>query len=200
MQQAILFVVTGPSGSGKGTIMRSIVNNCPEIVKIATYTTRAPRTNEEDGFDYNFITPACFLEKVSSTQIVEYEQVYQDHYYGSPSFDPNTGPDRLMELDYKGMFKYQAIANRLVSIFIAPPSLDEMVERITKRSTEANLTNRINNAVEQMQYARDYDYIIVNVEMERACAEAVAIVCAERARRDRAQRMSVIEAMCRLRT
>ncbi len=197
MRDAILFVVTGPSGSGKGTIMRAIVKQFPDIVKIATYTTRAPRANEEHGFDYNFVSQACFLDKVDAGDIAEWEQVYRDHFYGSPSFNPDAGPDRLMELDYKGMFKYKGRAKRLVSIFIAPPSLEEMVERIEKRSTEANLTNRINNAIEQMRYAEHYDYIIINARMEEACAEALSIVGAERARRDHRERMAVLDALCR---
>jgi guanylate kinase len=196
MQESILFVVTGPSGSGKGTIMRAIVGRYPDIVKIATYTTRAPRANEEHGFDYNFISHACFLAKVQAGEIAEWEQVYQDHYYGSPSFDPNAGPDRLMELDYKGMFKYRNLAKRLVSIFVAPPSLDEMVERIQRRSTEANLANRVNNAIEQLCYAQHYDYIIINGKMEEACAEAMAIVGAERARRDHGARIAALNALC----
>jgi guanylate kinase len=196
MQESILFVVTGPSGSGKGTIMRAIVKRYSDIIKIATFTTRAPRANEEHGFDYNFVPQARFLEKVQAGEIAEWEQVYQDHYYGSPSFDPNAGPDRLMELDYKGMFKYKKLAKRLVSIFVAPPSLDEMVERIQKRSTEANLANRVNNAIEQLCYAQHYDYIIINGEMEEACAEAVAIVGAERARRDHGVRIAALNALC----
>lgn len=197
MRESILFVVTGPSGSGKGTIMRAILKNHPDIVKIATYTTRPPRINEEHGFDYNFISPACFLDKVNAREIAEWEQVYRDHYYGSPSFNPDAGPDRLMELDYKGMFKYKDLAKHLVSIFIAPPSLEEMVERIEKRSTEANLANRINNAIDQMRYAEHYDYIIINGQMDAACAEAVSIVGAERARRDRRERIAALDALRR---
>lgn len=176
--------------------MRAIVEQFPDIVKIATYTTRKPRANEENGFDYNFISPEEFRAKVAAGEIAEYEQVYHDHYYGSPTFNPDKGPDRLMELDYKGMFKYKKITRRLVSIFVAPPSIEEMVERITRRSTEANLENRIRNAVEQMQYAEHYDYVIVNEKMDEACAEAVAIVCAERCKRDRTTRTRCIQRMC----
>jgi len=175
--------------------MRAIVAKYPDIVKVATYTTRQPRANEEQGFDYQFVTVEDFLSKVANGVIAEHEQVYKDNYYGSPSFNPDKGPDRLMELDYKGMFKYKKITKRLVSIFIAPPSLGEMVERITRRSNEANLSNRINNALEQMNYADHYDYIIVNDKMEDACSEAIAIVCAERVKRDKSARKRHIERM-----
>lgn len=196
MRDSILFVVTGPSGSGKGTIMRAIVEHYPDIVKIATFTTRPPRANEEHGFDYQYVSVEDFLGKVASGVISEHEQVYKDHYYGSPSFNPDKGPDRLMELDYKGMFKYKKVTKRLVSIFIAPPSLCEMVDRITRRSNESNLNSRVNNAFEQMNYAEHYDYVIVNEKMDDACAEAVAIVCAERSRRDKSSRTRQIQRMC----
>jgi len=196
MSQSILFVVTGPSGSGKGTIMRSIVATYKDLVKMATYTTRKPRPNEECGFDYNFVTPEVFRAKIAQGEIAEYEQVYHDHYYGSPQFDANTGPDRLMELDFNGMYKYKKTTTRLVSIFIAPPSLEVIVERIMRRSREANLERRIGNAYEQLGQADNYDYIIINDKVEAACAEAIAIVRAERVKRDHAQRASLIRAMC----
>lgn len=195
MRESILFVVTGPSGSGKGTIMRAIIEKCRDIKKIATFTTREPRPGEEQGFDYQYVSVEQFHARVACGDIAEHEQVYKDNFYGSPSFDPNSGPDRLMELDYKGMFKYKDRALRLVSIFIAPPSLEEMVSRITRRSTESNLSNRIKNALEQMQYADQYDYVIVNDKMEDACAEAVAIVCAERCKRDKSERTRHIQQM-----
>lgn len=199
MREAILFVVTGPSGSGKGTVMRAIINAFRDMVKIATYTTRPPRSNEENGFDYHFVSEVEFLAKVASGEIAEHEQVYKDHYYGSPSFDPHKGPDKVMELDYKGMFKYQRITKRMVSIFVAPPSMEEMVARITRRSNELNIENRIKNALEQMQYVEHYDYVILNDRVEDACTEAVAIVQAERCRRDKGQRTRLVERMCQCR-
>lgn len=197
MKDALLFIVTGPSGSGKGTIMHAITDAFGDIEKIATYTTRSPRSGEEAGYDYNFVTETEFMAKVNSGDIAEHEQVYNDYYYGSPSFDPARGPDRLMELDYKGMFKYRGITKRLVSIFIAPPSLAILKERINRRGSEVNLERRISNAVEQMQYADSYDYIIINDDIASASAEAVAIVRAERLRRDKLARAAQITRMCR---
>ena len=200
MREAILFVVTGPSGSGKGTVMRAITEGFPDVAKIATYTTRAPRPGEENGYDYQFVNKEEFMNKVTCGEIAEHEQVYRDHYYGSPSFDPAKGADKLMELDYKGMFKYQRITKRLVSIFVAPPSIDEMVQRINRRSSETNLENRVKNALDQMQYAEHYDYIILNDKMDDACAEALAIVRAERCKRDKGFRTRLVERMCQCKT
>ena len=197
MKDAILFVVTGPSGSGKGTVMHAITDTFTDINKVATFTTRPPRQGEQPGYDYNFVSQEEFLRKVADGEIAEHERVYNDHYYGSPSFDPAKGPDRLMELDYKGMFKYEKITRNLVSIFIAPPSVDELRKRITLRANEVNLDNRIRNAIEQLQYAEEYDYIILNDSVEQACAEAIAIVRAEQCKRDKANRIRLIEQMCR---
>ncbi len=197
MRDAILFVVTGPSGSGKGTVMHAITDAFADVEKVATFTTRPPRPGEQPGYDYQFITQEEFLGKVAGSEIAEHERVYNDHYYGSPCFDPDKGQDRLMELDYKGMFKYEKITRNLVSIFIAPPSVGDLRKRITLRANEVNLDRRIRNAIEQLQYAKEYDYIIINASAEQACAEAVAIVRAERCKRDKAQRIRQIEQMCR---
>jgi guanylate kinase len=200
MREAILFVVTGPSGSGKGTVMRAIVAEFADIQKIATFTTRPPRPGEEHGFDYNFITSDEFLAKVGSGEIAEHERVYNDHYYGSPTFDPDRGPDKLMELDYKGTFKYKRITKRLVTIFVAPPSIEELVERINRRSSEANLENRVKNALEQMQYAEHYDYVVMNDNLDDACREALSIVQAERCKRDKGHRTRLLSRMIQNRT
>ena len=200
MKDAILFVVTGPSGSGKGTIMHAITDAFADIEKIATYTTRAPRPGEQPGYDYHFVSQDEYLSKVADGKIAEYEKVYNDYYYGSPSFDPGKGPDRLMELDYKGMFKYEKITHNMVSIFIAPPSINELVNRINRRASESNLANRIRNAIEQLQYAQHYTYIILNEDLEQACEDAVAIVRAERCKRDKAERVRQIDKMCEMKS
>ena len=101
-----------------------------------------------------------------------------------------------MELDFNGMYKYKKTTTRLVSIFIAPPSLEVIVERIMRRSREANLERRIGNAYEQLGQADNYDYIIINDAVEVACAEAIAIVRAERVKRDHTQRAALIREMC----
>lgn len=196
MKDAILFVVTGPSGSGKGTVMHAITDAFADIEKVATFTTRPPRPGEQPGYDYNYVNQDEFLRKVADGEIAEHERVYNDYYYGSPSFDPSKGPDRLIELDYKGMFKYEKITRNLVSIFIAPPSIEELRKRITLRANETNLDRRIKNAIEQLQYAEEYNYVIVNDSVEQACAEAVSIVRAEKCKRDKAKRIRQIEQMC----
>src|SRR5579875_2192766 len=151
--EPILFVITGPSGAGKGSVMRRLLDAVPNLQKVVTYTTRPPRAGEEDGFDYRFIAVDAFLAKVQSGEIFEYEQVYHDHYYGSPRDLFVNDADGLIELDYKGYQKYRARHGRVVSIFLLPPNLDALKERILRRSEVENLSARLQNAVEQLRHA-----------------------------------------------
>jgi len=179
----ILFVLTGPSGAGKGSVMRALLGRVPGLKKVVTYTTRPPRPGEQDGFDYHFVDPDRFMAMVRAGDIFEYEQVYHDFYYGSPRDVFPGGADALIELDYKGFQKYRARLPHVVSVFLLPPSLDELRQRIVRRSQVNNLDARLANAVEQLKHAVDYDYVITNDDLDQ-CAEAVAtVVQVERWRR-----------------
>ncbi|MDA8194352.1 MAG: guanylate kinase [Thermaerobacter sp.] len=181
--EPILFVFTGPSGAGKGSVMRALLDRDQTLNKVVTYTTRAPRQGEVDGFDYHFVSVSDFNRLIRADGLFEYEQVYNDHYYGSPRelFEP--GHDGLIELDYKGRLKYQERHRKVVSIFILPPSLPELRRRILARSEVSNLDARLANAVEQIRHARSYDYIIRNDDLVSCIERVEAIVRAERIRR-----------------
>ena len=190
--EPILFVVTGPSGAGKGSVMRRLLESAPHLKKVVTFTTRAPRAGDEDGFDYRFIGEDVFLQKVQTGEIFEYEQVYQDHYYGSPRDLFEADFDGLIELDYKGYQKYRARHGRVVSIFLLPPDLEELKRRIVRRSEVENLDARLRNAVEQLSHADEYDYVVKNDNLE-ACTAAVAeLVEVERLRRQGQHDLQVI--------
>ncbi len=183
----LLFIVTGPSGAGKNTVMTHIYNTFPEIKKAVTYTTRAPRPHEQDGVDYRFIGQEEFFAKVREGKILEYEQVYNDYYYGSPAEIFDDGPIRIMEMDWKGHRTYrQAYKDiRIASIFIVPPSLDEIKKRILGRSAVDNMQSRLANAQEQLEHADDYTYIIVNDQKDRTLQQVEALVRAELINRKR---------------
>ncbi|PSR27056.1 guanylate kinase [Sulfobacillus thermosulfidooxidans DSM 9293] len=182
--EPILFIFTGPSGAGKGSVMRALLQDDPTLHKVVTFTTRAPRQGEIDGFDYRFVSVQEFLQLVEQGQIFEYENVYRDHYYGSPRELFVEGRDGIMELDYKGRLKYQERLRRVVSIFLLPPSLEELKKRILSRSKVSNLAARLDNAVEQLRHAKSYDYIVKNDDLATCIARVKDIIRVERLRRD----------------
>jgi guanylate kinase len=178
-----IFVVSGPSGSGKGSIMEGVLAST-SLVRVVTYATRPKRPSERDGVDYHFIATAAFDRLVEQGEIVERVQVYQDYHYGSPRLrhDP-AGPDRLIELDPEGHRTYMAAHSpHVTGIFLMPPSLDELRRRIEARHRETNLDNRLRAAIEQMGCAWEYDYIVVNDDLTAASETAQAIVRATQQR------------------
>ncbi len=182
--EPILFIFTGPSGAGKGSVMRALLRDDPTLRKVVTYTTRSPREGEVDGFDYRFVSVQQFLQLVEQGKIFEYENVYRDHYYGSPRELFVPGNDGIIELDYKGRIKYQERWRQVISIFLMPPSLDELKKRILSRSHVANLSARLDNAVEQLRHAKSYDYVVKNDDLDQCVARVADIVRVERLRRD----------------
>ena len=169
--------------------MRRLLDRVERLSKVVTFTTRPPRDAERDGFDYHFVAVPTFLDMVHQGQLYEYEQVYRDHYYGSPVELFLPGHDALVELDYKGHRKYRSRHDEVVSIFLLPPSLDELERRIVARSKVQNLPNRISNATVQLRHAGEYDYVVVNDDLS-ACVDRVArIIEVERLRRDGRRRL-----------
>ena len=156
----ILFVISGPSGSGKGTVITHLLDYFPDMDRIVTYTTREPREGEIDGVHYRFITPERFEDLRDEGGIFEYERVYNDYYYASPSHVLAGGCDRIIEVDYKGHRKFRSEYPQTVSIFLLPPSMEELSARILARSPEDNMTSRLENAREQISHAGEYDYIL----------------------------------------
>lgn len=190
--EPILFVFSGPSGAGKGSVMRGVLERDPCLNKVVTYTTRQPRQGEVDGFDYRFVSVATFQNLMAHEKLFEYEQVYHDHYYGSPKelFVPDH--DGIIELDYKGRLKYTARHRRVVAIFLLPPSLDELKRRILQRSKVDNLEARLANAIEQMRHAQSYDYVVKNDNLEDCLARVETIIRAERHRRMGQQELTLM--------
>ena len=185
----ILFIISGPSGSGKKTFAEHIIRSFSAIQRVATYTTRAPRKGEVEGYDYVFIDEEEFEGLVESKEIFEYTRTYGDHLYGSPKRLIEPGADNLIvELDYKGMLRTRSMtARRAVSIFLLPPDLDVMTRRIELRQREENLAARRQKFFEQVQFAWAYDYVVQNGKLDRFLAKAEAIAEAELLRRAGAQ-------------
>ncbi|MFO8059712.1 MAG: guanylate kinase [Bacillota bacterium] len=178
----ILFVVSGPSGCGKGTMISHIIDTS-DVRKVVNYTTRSPRPGEVDGVHYNFVSEEKFMRLLSDGCIFEYERVYDDYYYGSPSSVLSGGGDCVIELDYKGHRKYRQSHPRVVSIFLLPPSAEEMQKRIRDRAEEDNMPSRLDNAAEQLLHAGEYDYVLLNDDLDRCRRDVEAVVRAEQVRR-----------------
>jgi guanylate kinase len=177
----LLFIVSGPSGAGKGTFISHVRESFPAIQHTPTYTTRSPRAGEVDGVDYNFIAADTFHEYCKDGRIAEYTRTYGDYYYGSPSALLSLdGPQLLVETDYKGMLRFRHLSpRRVVSIFILPDSFESIQHRITARHKEDNMEERLKNYYEQTQFAYCYDYVLVNRDIPQFKADIGHVLEAE---------------------
>ena len=174
-----VFIISGPSGAGKASVIRSLLQTT-SLKKIVNFTTRPPRESEQPGMDYHFVTGVEFATLYRKGLIAESEMVYDDFCYGSPavSHNPN-GPDCLIELDPKGRrFFVERHGPFVTSIFLLPPSLEDLRLRIQSRQPEANLDRRLQTALAQIACAREYDYIVLNDSLTTAATAAAGIVAA----------------------
>lgn len=161
----LLFIVSGPSGAGKGTAVRGICRVMPELVRVPTYTTRARRPDEVDGSDYAFVSKPEFMALVESGSIYEFTRTYSDDYYGAPTRLLTTADPAplICELDPKGAFRTKSLGvRRVVSIFITPRDVSVLDVRIAARGVEFNHKRRLDLARDQISLAWAYDYCLVN--------------------------------------
>jgi guanylate kinase len=179
-----LFVFSAPSGSGKTTIVRNILRQFPELIFSISSTTRRRRENEVNGKDYFFVTEDEFKEKIDNDEFVEWE-VFYDYYYGTlKSFvDDNrrNGKSVVFEVDVKGAVSIKNTYPDAVLIFIKPPSIEELKERLVKRNTETDvdLKKRFERAEMELNYEKYFDYVIENDNLEHAKEKAVIIINSE---------------------
>jgi len=176
-----LFVFSAPSGSGKTTIVKEVLNSFPNFVFSISATTRKKRPNEKDGEDYFFITEKEFLERIEKNEFVEWEKFY-DYYYGTlkSQIDNNikNGRHTVFEVDVKGAISIKKYYPEAVLIFIAPPSIEELKQRLIKRNTETeeDLKKRIERAEMELSFKDKFDYVVSNSDLEFAKKEVKKII------------------------
>lgn len=185
--KGLLIVVTGPSAVGKGTICRALLAEAPHIRFSVSYTTRPKRPGETDGVEYFFLTKEEFMKKVEAGELLEWAEVY-GHYYGTPrSFVEevtNQGHDVILDIDRVGARAVRERYPGAVSVFVIPPSLEALRERIAARGTETPeaVQRRLAEAPQWIREGLTYDYVIVNDDLTRAVQQLKAIIIAEKAR------------------
>lgn len=176
-----LLAITAPSGAGKTTIVREILKLYPEIIFSVSATTRARRETETDGIEYFFITEEEFQQKIENNEFVEWEKFY-DYYYGTlKSFvDDNllSGKNVLLEIEVKGALSIKRIYPDSHIIYILPPSYEELINRLKERKTETetDLAKRIERAKMELSLKDEFDYIVVNENLEFAIKETSELV------------------------
>ena len=184
-KQGILIVLSGPSGAGKGTICQELLRSYPELNYSISATTRAPRAGEKDGVNYWFISRSEFQKQIENDQLLEWAEVY-GNFYGTPCHHIadvlNSGKDVVLEIDTQGATQIKKKFPQGVCIYITPPSLDELAKRIYKRGTDSlqNIKTRLSSANDELKYVHNYDYVVVNDEVQSATKKILAIIIAEK--------------------
>ncbi|MDU4889095.1 MAG: guanylate kinase [Clostridium sp.] len=181
-----LLVVSGPSGAGKGTICKALIEKNPIWISTSC-TTRKPRAGEVEGVNYFFIEREEFLKRIDNDEFLEYAEVY-GNFYGTPRSEVlrllEEGKDVILEIDIQGALKIKSSYPEGVFIFIMPPSMEELRNRITNRGSETpeSLKTRLEAAYDEISFASKYDYAVVNDEVDKAVKKIESIIIAEKCR------------------
>ena len=190
-RRGLLFVMSSPSGAGKTTLSRRLLAEDDNLHMSVSVTTRAPRPGEVDGKDYHFISVEDFGLMKNRRELLEHAKVF-DNYYGTPSAPVEealeNGRDILFDIDWQGTQQIAEIARKdLVSVFILPPSTKDLEMRLKNRAQDSAevVARRMAKASDEMSHWPEYDYVIVNDDVEKAYSEIRSILKAERLRRDR---------------
>lgn len=187
MSKGFLLVLSGPSGSGKGTVGKALMEKRNDIMFSVSVTTRKPRAGEENGKNYYFVSEKVFEEMVKDNKFLEYALVH-NNYYGTPKDfvyeQIEKGEIVLLEIDVQGALQIKRNCKDAVFIFLLPPTMDELKNRIVKRGTESeeDINTRFENAFKELDFVGEYDFFVVNDKIEKAVEDIEAIIHAEKLR------------------
>jgi len=190
-RRGLMLVLSSPSGAGKSTIARNLLESDSALELSVSVTTRARRGSEIDGVHYHFLSMREFERLRDSDALLESAEVHGNHY-GTPREPAEVamaqGRDMLFDIDWQGAKQLnEKMRADIVSIFILPPSMTELKERLKRRAEDsaATIETRLHNARSEIEHWREYDYVVINDDLDRAFGAVKAIVAAERLRRDR---------------
>lgn len=188
--KGILFIISSPSGGGKGTLIREVLQAVPNIGYSVSFTTRAIRDGEIHGKDYFFVSVEEFEKLIEQGEFLEYAKVH-GNFYGTSlrqvEKEISAGRDIILEIDVQGAETIQRLMPEAVGIFILPPSFQILRERLVRRQTEsdADLMIRLKNSKGEVQRYEEFEYVVINDEIEKATLNLQSIILAERQRRER---------------
>ena len=198
-RRGLMYVMSSPSGAGKTTITRSLLKDNADVTISISATTRPRRAGEVHGQDYFFVTPEDFRDMIDNDEMLEHAKVF-DHYYGTPRTPVEqalqSGKDVLFDIDWQGTQQLSEIArDDLVTVFILPPSRQDLEKRLRTRSrdtreTEEQIRGRMAKAADEISHYSEYDYVIVNTDIDQAVRKAQLILDAERLKRHRVRGLS----------
>lgn len=190
-RRGVLFVLSSPSGAGKSTIARKLLENEPDLAMSVSATTRPIRPGEVDGKDYHFVSLDKFRDMVAANEFLEWAHVF-GHRYGTPKAQVNAmlaaSKDVLFDIDWQGAQQlFQIAGGDVVRVFILPPSMEELNDRLIRRATDAPevIAARMQRANAEVSHWDGYDYVLVNDDVDRCFDDVKTILAAERLKRSR---------------
>lgn len=190
-ETGLLVVISGPSGAGKGTICQKLISRNKNVSLSISMTTRNAREGEKDGVNYYFVSKEEFEKRIEEGKFLEYAIVHNEKYYGTPKDKVEEmlkqGKDVILEIDIQGALKINNLVKEAVFIFIMPPNMKILKERLIKRNTETKeqIIERFTKAYTEINEVSKYNYVVINDEVEEAVKKIEAILLSEKCRVDR---------------
>lgn len=192
-----LIVISAPSGAGKGTICRELLKRNDNLCMSISMTTRSPREGEENGVDYYFVSKEEFEKRISEGKFLEYAKVHNDNYYGTPKDKVDEWlkeeKDVILEIDIQGALEINDKVKEAIFIFIMPPSMQILKQRLIRRNTETKeqLIERFKTAYKEINEVSKYNYVVINDDINLAVKKIESILTAEKCRVDRIEEVDL---------